>query len=460
MSSADKSPTLRRSRLAYPLAAAGACALLYAIFAAMVAWLRTDLLEQIHLRIVERDAAVLYPMALQQLAEAPVSSNAELPGPLSALLQSAHQKGMLAVDVFDRSGEAIDSIPSTQLLVELPPEDYIKLQKGSPISRYHPLFPLDQYFAGAAPSRVPVLEVLLPLPGAKAGEFRGFVRYYIDARPLSAELRSIDGRISRLTAMTLGVGGFLIAVVVVAATLAVRKAQRAVALQNERLVRANFELTLAAKASAVGQITSHLIHGLQGSVEGLKAAVGPSRGTQAHPDWESAAAYTDRLQTMIRDVIALLGDIGASASYELSGDDLKDMLRQRAASLAQGQGVGLVVDGGFGAPIDSHLGSILCLIASNLIQNALQASEPGKEVTVALSRTVIGVILTVRDEGPGIPEEVQKHLFKPGRSGREGGSGLGLAISKLLARNIGAEIVLLTTGPTGTTFRVTLPEPD
>ncbi len=286
------------------------------------------------------------------------------------------------------------------------------------------------------------------------------MRYYIDARPLSAEFLSIDGRINRLTAMTLGVGGFLIAVLVMVATLAVRKAQRAVALQNERLVRANFELTLAAKTSAVGQITSHLIHGLQGSVEGLKAAVAPNRGTQALPVWESAAAYTDRLQTMIREVIALLGDINASTSYELNGDDLKVMLRQRAASMAHDRGVSLLVDGGFDAPIDSHLGSILCLIASNLIQNALQASKSGQRVTVDLSRSVIGVVLTVGDEGPGIPEEVQKHIFKPGRSGRAGGSGLGLAISKLLARNIGAEIVLLTTGPTGTVFRVTLPEAD
>ena len=38
-------------------------------------------------------------------------------------------------------------------------------------------------------------------------------------------------------------------------------------------MHANFELTLAAKASAIGQITSHLIHGLQGSVEGLRAIV-------------------------------------------------------------------------------------------------------------------------------------------------------------------------------------------
>lgn len=39
------------------------------------------------------------------------------------------------------------------------------------------------------------------------------------------------------------------------------------------------------------------------------------------------------------------------------------------------------------------------------------------------------------------------------------GSGLGLAISQLLARQIGAEIALLSTGPGGTTFGVTLPVP-
>jgi signal transduction histidine kinase len=55
---------------------------------------------------------------------------------------------------------------------------------------------------------------------------------------------------------------------------------------------------------------------------------------------------------------------------------------------------------------------------------------------------------------------MQKHLFKPGRSGRPGGTGLGLALSQLLARQIGAEMVLLSTGAGGTTFRVTLPHKD
>jgi signal transduction histidine kinase len=52
---------------------------------------------------------------------------------------------------------------------------------------------------------------------------------------------------------------------------------------------------------------------------------------------------------------------------------------------------------------------------------------------------------------------VRQHLFKPGRSSRPGGSGLGLALSQLLARQIGANLVLLSTGPDGTVFSLTLP---
>ena len=55
---------------------------------------------------------------------------------------------------------------------------------------------------------------------------------------------------------------------------------------------------------------------------------------------------------------------------------------------------------------------------------------------------------------------MREHLFEPGRSGRPGGSGLGLAISQLLARQIGAMLALDATGPTGTTFTLTLPVGD
>ena len=67
------------------------------------------------------------------------------------------------------------------------------------------------------------------------------------------------------------------------------------------------------------------------------------------------------------------------------------------------------------------------------------------------------VRLQVRDNGPGIPEEVRERLFQPFVSGRSGGSGLGLAI---VQRAVEAHrgLVLVDSGPgSGTTFTIFLP---
>ncbi len=455
-------PLMPLPSLRHAIAALCTGILLVAIFAVLVIWFRSDLRSEIHQKIVERDAAVLYPMAQQQMADSETSESGRTTNPfapLTSLLKSVRQEGMLAIAVFDGNGNTIEAVPATQLFVELPVDDYWRLQSGTSITRYHPAFPLDQYFAGVAREqrKAPVLEVLLPLPGPKATAVRGFVRYYIDARPLSRELAVIDERINRQTAVTLLVGAVLVAVVMTGAAFSVQRAQRVIAERNERLTRANFELTLAAKASAVGQITSHLIHGLQESVEGLRAVVTGLEAGQSSPAWETAADYTVRLQTMIRETIALLGDASAHVSYEVTGRELAVTIRDRNKGSAEEKGIGLEVDDGFAAMIDSHRGSLLCLIANNLVQNAIAATASGRRVTVSLTDAGGTVVLQVRDEGSGIPESVRAHLFQPGRSGRSGGSGLGLAISRLLARQIGAEIALRATGPDGTTFTVTLP---
>ncbi len=66
----------------------------------------------------------------------------------------------------------------------------------------------------------------------------------------------------------------------------------------------------------------------------------------------------------------------------------------------------------------------------------------------------------MRDNGPGIPEEIRDRLFDPFVSGRAGGSGLGLAI---VQRAVEAHrgLVLVESGPgTGTTFTIFLPARD
>jgi signal transduction histidine kinase len=366
---------------------------------------------------------------------------------------------MLAIAVFDSDGATVEAVPATQLFVELPMEDYLRVQTGEPITRYHPAFPLDQYFAGVAPGQrqAPVLEVILPMRSRGASAFLGFVRYFIDARPLSRELALIDQRINRQTVVTLAVGALLVAVVMAAAFFGLRRAQRATVESYERLTRANFELTLASKASAIGQITSHLIHGLQGPVAGLRAVVAAQEPGASNPDWETAANYTARMQSLIQETVALLGDANAHATYEFSGREMADTIRSRNQSAAAERDVRLEVGSGFPETLDSHRGSLLCLIACNLVQNAIAATAAGRRVIVSLKKEGGAIVLMVGDEGCGIPESVRAQLFKPGRSGRPGGSGLGLAISRLLARQIGAEIVLVSTGPEGPVFSVTMP---
>ncbi|MDD2762507.1 MAG: HAMP domain-containing sensor histidine kinase [Opitutaceae bacterium] len=436
--------------------------ILVAIFAAMVIRFRADLQSEIHLKIIERDAAVLYPVARLQVEDSEAGRGDKAPNPyapLTALLKSARQEGMLAIAVFDPAGSTIETVPATQPFVELEIDDYLRLQGTESITRYHPAFPLDQYFVGVAPDQrqAPVLEVLLAIRSHRSPAIQGFVRYYIDARPLSRELALIDRRIYRQTAVTLTVGTLLVALVMTAAYFGVQRAQRAIAERNERLTRANFELTLSAKASALGQITSHLIHGLQVPMAGLQAVVTGREAGQPGSDWETVAGYTKRMQTLIQETVALLGDAGTHTSYELTGQELAATIRNRYQSAAAEKGVLFEVGPGFPARIDSHRGSLLCLIAGNLVQNAIAATAFGRRVEVSLDERDGMVVLKVRDEGPGISDSVRQHLFKPGRSSRPGGSGLGLAISHLLARQVGANLALLSTGPEGTVFSVTMP---
>jgi signal transduction histidine kinase len=445
-------------RLAPVTLAAGL--LLVAIFVGSVGKFRSELRAEIRERIIGRDAAVLFPVALDQLARSEAAFAGQTVEPadlLAPVLESARQQGMLAVTIFDAEGNTLQAVPSTLLLDDLPPNDYPRLLQQDYLSHFYPSFPLDRYFAAsgasAAPHSAPVLELLLRLHGRDPGKVLGFAQYYLDARALATELDAIDRRINRLTAATLGVGGALIAAVVAAAYAGLRRAQRTIAERNERLVRANFELTFAAKASAVGQIASHLIHGLQGPVAGLRAVVA-ERGAAA-PEWETAAGYTDRMQTLIQDTVAILGDTATRNMYELTGRELTDLIRDRNAAAAARKGVVLEVADGGNQVFDSHRGSLVCLIANNLVQNALEATETGRHVRVIYRETGGAIEFKVADEGHGIPPEVREHLFEPGRTGRRG-SGLGLAISRLLARHIGAELELESTGPTGTTFRLAI----
>ncbi|HEY9507622.1 MAG TPA: ATP-binding protein [Gemmatimonadales bacterium] len=111
---------------------------------------------------------------------------------------------------------------------------------------------------------------------------------------------------------------------------------------------------------------------------------------------------------------------------------------------------------------------LLHRVITNLVLNAVQAARGPIRITVSVASVAAGEIphgtnlehavrLQVRDNGPGIPEEIRDRLFDPFVSGRTGGSGLGLAI---VQRAVEAHrgLVLVDSEPgVGTTFTIFLP---
>lgn len=94
-------------------------------------------------------------------------------------------------------------------------------------------------------------------------------------------------------------------------------------------------------------------------------------------------------------------------------------------------------------------------VLGNLVRNARLAGARLSEIGAA--RGPAGVSITIKDDGPGIPETVRPKLFQPFNTGRPGGTGLGLAIARDLVEAHGGEIRLVESGPEGTIFRIDLP---
>jgi signal transduction histidine kinase len=101
----------------------------------------------------------------------------------------------------------------------------------------------------------------------------------------------------------------------------------------------------------------------------------------------------------------------------------------------------------------------------NLIQNAADSIERDGTITLRarpdkslLSRNSSeAVVIEVEDTGPGIPPAVQRRLFDPFFSTKEGGTGLGLSIAAQIVNNHGGKLKFQTEPSAGTTFAIVLP---
>ncbi len=213
-------------------------------------------------------------------------------------------------------------------------------------------------------------------------------------------------------------------------------------------------------------------------------------GTASGPDVDRAAQAiteeTNRLGRMLTelDLVDEAAETGALHPVRLEGRAIVDEAAERFRERAESVGVTLVVVDDDGPPV-----ALTCdrtavdRILANLIENALAAVPTGGRVELAArqappavrtrrgaargsDRAGIdrGVLISVADDGPGLPSGTRERVFErffradPSRAGT--GSGLGLAIVRELARAHGGDAWAEDVTPHGARFVVRLPASD
>lgn len=102
-------------------------------------------------------------------------------------------------------------------------------------------------------------------------------------------------------------------------------------------------------------------------------------------------------------------------------------------------------------------------LCQNLISNAIKYNHPGGQVWVNVSETDENLILSIKDNGMGIPKKDQERIFErfyrvdKGRSRKQGGTGLGLSIVKHIVSYAQGNIEVSSAPGQGSCFTVTLP---
>jgi len=215
----------------------------------------------------------------------------------------------------------------------------------------------------------------------------------------------------------------------------------------------------AAEALAESAITLEVLDELAKALDGeeLRAAL----------QWLVAGCATHRLASEIETAASRIHNLVAAVKGFTYMDqatmprpvDVAQGLSDTLAVLnakARGKSVKVSLDVEAGLPRIPGFGGELNQVWANLVDNALDAAK--SRVAVAASRRGASVVVSVEDDGPGLPPELRERIFDPFFTTKPVGQGTGLGLDiarRVVQRHHGA--IDLDSRPGHTQFRVTLP---
>jgi sigma-B regulation protein RsbU (phosphoserine phosphatase) len=227
------------------------------------------------------------------------------------------------------------------------------------------------------------------------------------------------------------------------------------AVERQRLVNQLKQMDRARRefiAHAAHELRTPLttIAGMASLIEERRGDLGEERFEQM---LEAVLSQSRRAGELAKSLLDLSQVESGDLSLDVKPTDVEAAVRG-AVDASPADRVEVTVDGGIDALADpTRLEQILV----NLVANA---ARYGSKVWVSAERRGDRVLISVEDDGPGVPDELVPHLFEPfvrGPAPRGDGTGLGLTISRRLVEALGGTIAYEPREPSGARFAVWLP---
>ncbi|MFM2187753.1 MAG: hypothetical protein RIR43_2325 [Pseudomonadota bacterium] len=224
-----------------------------------------------------------------------------------------------------------------------------------------------------------------------------------------------------------------------------------VAERTAELQAAQQQLTRSEKLAVIGQLTAGMAHEInnpiaviQGNLDLLRHTLGP-RAAEVKTELDLAQQQIERMRLIVTQMLqfARPGDFAGYVEAVDPAQVLRDslVLTDHAIRERRVRVESHLVNGLRAAINRQELQQVLV----NLVMNAVHAMPAGGTMQLACRADALadgsaGVVLSVADQGPGLPDSVKDGLFQPFVTHKKDGTGLGLWISRSIVERYGGDI--------------------